>query len=47
MTGAGCDIRLFDLGPSEALANKWSLNLPWASDITNNQPGTGAFFQLE
>lgn len=47
MTGAGCDIRLFDLGPSEALANKWSLNLPWASDITNNQPGPGAFFQLE
>ena len=47
MTGTGYDIHLFDLGPFEALANRWSLNLPWASNITNNQPRPCAFFQLE
>lgn len=47
MTGAGYNIHLFDLGPSEALANRWSLNLPWASDITNKQPGPGPFFYVE
>lgn len=41
MTGAGQNICLLDLGPSEALSNRWSLNLPLTSNITNKQHRPG------
>lgn len=42
MTGAEQNICLLDLGLSEAVSNRWLLNLPLASNNTNKQHRPGA-----